>query len=442
VAAISPDPVAVDLSYEEFVRLHVERFTGYLRGMLGRQAEGRGGRVALDDTLQEALLAIYAEWPELRDVRDEERDRRLYRCLRDAAGQALRAEHGRRTQSGRPRIVSFDFGAMAVAGEDQPAHERELTAAVLGAMVRDMAAAEQDRDARATLDRGILIAGLRALTEREAVILIAVDHLGRDQHELAEQLGLGFSALRFTLFGARKVFYALVRHAAGVEVEDEERARLAAYLAGELTGPEKRETRRHLAHCRACQDLQREQRVFGRDACGMLAPLPFVFGAKALAKRSTSKVATIGGPGGGLFAQPGAAKAAAVVVGLLGVGVGTSAVLAELQEHHVHVGHRATAVSRPARAAATPSLKPPTAVASAAQETTGSAKIARSTAGASTAHRSRSSTAASSAQSQSPASAPTQTTTGAASQPSSAGQSPPPSKSKSSSGGSCEFFGC
>jgi hypothetical protein len=41
------------------------------------------------------LLQIYEEWPELQDAHDDERDRRLYRCLRDAAGQALRAEHGR-----------------------------------------------------------------------------------------------------------------------------------------------------------------------------------------------------------------------------------------------------------------------------------------------------------------------------------------------------------
>jgi DNA-directed RNA polymerase specialized sigma24 family protein len=339
VAATAPIP-AQD-SYEEFVRLHAERFTSYLRGMLGRQAEDRGGRVAVDDTLQEALLAIYTEWPELQVARDEERDQRLYRCLRDAAGQALRAEHGRRTQgSTRPRIVAFDFGALHASGDDQPAHERELTAAVLGAMVRDMAAAERDRDARATLDRAILIAGLRALSEREAVILVAVDHLGWDQHQLADQLQLGFSALRQTLFSARKVFYALIRHAVGVEVDEEERARLAAYLAGELTGADKRETKRHLQHCRACQELQREQRVFGRDALGVLAPLPFLFGVRVVAKRSSTKVAAIGGGAGtGLFAQPGAAKAAAVVVGLLGVGVGTSAVLAELQDGHPGHGH-------------------------------------------------------------------------------------------------------
>jgi DNA-directed RNA polymerase specialized sigma24 family protein len=59
VAATSLDPV--DASYEDFVGLHADRFDAYLRGVLGRQAEGRGGRVAVDDTLQEALLQIYAK---------------------------------------------------------------------------------------------------------------------------------------------------------------------------------------------------------------------------------------------------------------------------------------------------------------------------------------------------------------------------------------------
>lgn len=69
MALTTPDPV--EGSYEDFVRLHADRFGGYLRGMLGRQAEGRGGRVPVDDTLQEALLQIYEEWPELQDVTRE-----------------------------------------------------------------------------------------------------------------------------------------------------------------------------------------------------------------------------------------------------------------------------------------------------------------------------------------------------------------------------------
>ena len=328
-------PIAEGGSYEEFVRLHADQFASYLRGMLGRQAEGRGGRVPVDDTLQDALLAIYSEWPELQAVRDEERDRRMYRCLRDAAAQALRTELGRRgSVTSRPQFVSLDRVMQTLEQDGGPARERELGAALLGAMVRDMASGESTRDARLTLDRGILVAGLSALTEREAVVLIAVDHLDWGQHQLADQLGLGYSLVRQTLFVARKVFYTLVRHAVGVEVEDEERARLTAYLQGELKGAEKREVRRHLQHCKPCQELQREQRVFGRDALGVLAPLPFIFGAQALAKPASAKAAAFGsGAGAGLFAQPGAVKAAAAVMTTLTVGVGTTAVLAQVDQH-------------------------------------------------------------------------------------------------------------
>jgi DNA-directed RNA polymerase specialized sigma24 family protein len=327
VALTTPDPI--EGSYEDFVRLHADRFSGYLRGMLGRQAEGRGGRVPVDDALQEALLQIYEEWPELQDVHDDERDRRLYRCLRDAAGQALRAEHGRADRTtARVRVVPFDFDRLGVGEYDElPVRERELAASVLGTMVRDYA--DGEGEARAVIDRGILVAGLRALSEREAVVLLAVDYLRWDQHALAERLGLGFEAMRKTLFEARKVFYALVRHAAGLDLDDEERGRLAAYLAGELKGPEKRAARRHLQHCKACQGLQREQAVFGRDALGLLAPLPFLSGATVLAKRSVVKGS--GGTGGaavGIFAQPGAAKATAIVASVLALGLGYAAWLA------------------------------------------------------------------------------------------------------------------
>jgi DNA-directed RNA polymerase specialized sigma24 family protein len=331
-------PIVEGHSFEEVVRLHAERFAAYLRGMLGFQAEGRGGRVPVDDTLQDALLAIYSEWPELRDVRDDERDRRMYRCLRDAAGRALRAELGRRgSETSRPQLVSLDR-LMLSLDDDAPARDRELTASLLGTMVQDMSAGETARDARMTLNRGILVAGLRALTEREAVVLIAVDYLGWDQQQLSERLDLGYSSVRQTLFAARKIFYTLVRHAAGVEVDDEERARLVAFLSGELRGAEKREVARHLRHCKACQDLQREMDAFGGRAVAVLAPLPFLFGAKVLVKKSSVKAATVGsGAGTGLLTQPGAAKAVAVVVGLLSVGVGGSAVLAQLDQRH-HVG--------------------------------------------------------------------------------------------------------
>ncbi len=108
---------------------------------------------------QDALLAIYSEWPELRDVRDDERDRRMYRCLRDAAGRALRAELGRRgSKTSRPQLVSLDR-LMQLLDDDAPARDRELTASLLGTMVRDMSEGEAARDARMTLSRGILVAG-------------------------------------------------------------------------------------------------------------------------------------------------------------------------------------------------------------------------------------------------------------------------------------------
>src|SRR4051812_7525903 len=162
-------PIVEGRSFEEVVHLHAERFTAYLRGLLGLQAEGRGGRVPVDDTLQDALLAIYAEWPELRNIRDDERDRRMYRCLRDAAGRAPRSELGRRgSSSTRPQLVSLDRLMLALDDDAPPARDRELTVSLLGALLRDMSTGETAQEARLTLDRGILVAGLRALTEREA----------------------------------------------------------------------------------------------------------------------------------------------------------------------------------------------------------------------------------------------------------------------------------
>ncbi len=116
-------------------------------------------------------------------------------------------------------------------------------------------------EAHVVIDHGILVDGLRALTAREVVVLLAVDRLDWDQRALAVRLGLGNELLRVTLFEARTVFYTLVRHTAGIDVDDEERGRLTAYLAGELTGPRKRLVRRHLQHCRTCQALCRGVRA-------------------------------------------------------------------------------------------------------------------------------------------------------------------------------------
>jgi DNA-directed RNA polymerase specialized sigma24 family protein len=438
-------PTVEGHSYEEFVRMHAERFAAYLRGMLGHQAEGRGGRVPVDDTLQNALLAIYSEWPELQAVRDEERDRRMYRCLRDAAGQALRTELGRRNAATpRPQFVSLDRVMQTLEEDDGPARERELSAALLGAMVKDMASAEASRDERLTLDRGILVAGLRALTEREAVVLIAVDYLDWDQRELADHLGLGYSLVRQTLFVARKIFYTLVRHAVGLEVEDEERARLTAYMHGELKGADKREVRRHLQHCKSCQDLQREQRVFGRDALGVLAPLPFIFGARVLAKGSSAKAATFGsGAGTGLFAQAGAAKATATVMAFLTVGVGTSAVLAQLDQDRHARDPVAPRVVEPAGTSTQPApggmrrIAVPSSTATTSTSTTSAA--ARAPTKKHRASRSRPRRPSSSV---SPSTARQSAVTQSSPTTSSAATSSSTKSSPKSSGGGCEFFGC
>jgi DNA-directed RNA polymerase specialized sigma24 family protein len=450
VAATALDPGGV--SYEEFVRLHAEEFRRYLSTVLGRAAEDRGGRVAVDDALQEGLLRIHAEWPELLQVRDEERDRRLYRCLRDAAGEALRAEHGRREHRGqRPRIVSVDFGALHDSSDAQPMADRELTAAVLGAMARELAGDRRDAEARAMLDRAVLMAGLRALTEREAVVLIAADYLGYDQHQLAERLGMGFAPMRRELFDARNLFYTVVRHAAGIEVEQEERARLVAYLAGELTGKERWVAGRHLRHCEACQALEREQRVFGRDAFGVLSPLPFVFGAKVLVRRSGVKASIlgVGGGAGGLLAQAGAAKALAIVVGVLGVGVGASAWLAERHEQPAHHDRAVTVtaggVVAPAdgmwRKAELPSVPN-------AQHKNTHKKTAKKKLTSHNRHRSSSTRTASSDNAATPPSATTSPPPATTSPPSTSGQQATPGSSStgsgsgsSSSGGDGEFFG-
>jgi DNA-directed RNA polymerase specialized sigma24 family protein len=338
-----------DRDYEAFYRAHVDEFTRFLAGLLGAQADVRGGRAGVADALQEAMLRILGEWAELQQVDEGERGPRLYRCLRDAAGEALRREHGRRgARHPRPRIVPYDFSTLEADGEELEPGERELTAAVLGAMVRDVATEEPAPERRALLDRGVLLAGLRALTAREAVVLIAVDHMGWEQRELADHLGLEFGRMRETLFTARKLFHGLVRHAIGIDLDDTERARLHAYLAGELTGRERRLARRHLVHCRGCQALVREQRTFGHGAQHLLAPLPFVTGARVLAGPSRAKIAAASAApagGAGLFGQAGAAKALAATVAALGAGVGVNAWLS-IRAEHQH-GHRALAAAAP-----------------------------------------------------------------------------------------------
>jgi DNA-directed RNA polymerase specialized sigma24 family protein len=326
----APAPDARE-DYGMFVDLHAEQFTLYLRRLLDRSAEGRGGRVGVEDTLQDALVRIYHRWPELVGLDGDERDRRLYRCLRDAAADALRQEYGSRARSEpRPRLIAYDFASLEAGDDDRPLRERELTAAVLGGMARDVAGADASS---AVLGRAVLVAGLRALTEHEAVVLIAADHLGWDQQRLAEHLGVGYSTLRETLYVARKLLSMTIRHAAGIEVDEEEQAQLAAFRAGELKGTDRRAVARHLGRCHACQTLDAQRQGFGHGAAQLLVPLPYVLGAHVLVKRSVVKTAPVTG-GAGLFAQPGAAKVTATVMGLLIAGGATSAILAAISQQH------------------------------------------------------------------------------------------------------------
>lgn len=339
-------------SYEQVVEAYDEQFRRYLARVLDRQAEGHGGRIGVEDTLQEGLLRILQRWPDLQHLDDEERDRRLYRCLRDAAVSALRGEYGQRApKRDRPRLIAYDFGSLEHAGDDDlPPQERELTAAVLGSMVLSVVEGQRGSEARAMLSRATLVAGLRALTEREAVVLIAVDHLGWDQHQLADRLHTDFEALRKMLFLARRIFYTLVRHATGVEVEEEERARLAAYRAGELAGAERRAVARHVKHCAACQALDAERRILGQNAVHVLGGLPFVLGSGVLARtRAPRRVLLV--HGSRLFTQAGSAKAAAIVTSILGLGGGAAATLAALSDHPGPTpasSHTTSATRRPA----------------------------------------------------------------------------------------------
>lgn len=317
--------------YAQFVDLHAEEFTRYVRRVLDRSAEGRGGRVGVEDTLQEAFLRIHHRWSELSVLEDGERDRLMYRCLRDAAARALRQEYGSRARkSPRPQVIAYDFAALEVGDGDRPFHERELTAAVLGGMVRDVAG---DDAASPVLGRALLLAGLRALTKEEAVVVIAVDHLGWNQERLAEHLGVGFSTMRETLRVGRKLLAMTIRHGAGVEVDDQDQSQLAAFRAGELKGAERRLVARHLARCRACQVLDVQRQAFGQGAAQVLVPLPFVAVGDVLLKGSVIKAAPATAPGGaGLFALPGAAKVTTVVMSLLVAGGATAAVLAAVSQ--------------------------------------------------------------------------------------------------------------
>lgn len=317
-------------TYEQAVEAHVEHFRAYVRRVLDRAAEGRGGRIGVEDTLQDALLKIYERWPQVSVLDEQDRNWHMYRCVRDAAVRALRREYGARERSSpRPQFIPYDFAALDVLEDVAPVRDREMAAAVLGGLARDVGAADASGE---VLGRAMLLAGLSALTEHETVVLIAVDHLGWDQERLAEHLEVPLPTLRETLFVARKLLTMMVRHASEIEVGDEEQARLAAYRAGELKGAERRAMARHLGRCRACQTLDARRQAFGHGAAQVLSPLPCIAAAghvlapRAVIKSAPVKAAT------GLFGTPGATKVVVAVVSLLVAGGAGAAILAAVAE--------------------------------------------------------------------------------------------------------------
>jgi len=329
MAVISPrKPCA---SFDELYAANVAGFRRYLRGRLSSE-----GSPVIDpeDALQEAMADAFARWQEVESAPPGERERRLYRLVRDAASEALRKEYGRRDRPQRPGTVLFDFGSLDSDDEDLEPRDRDLTVTILGQLARDLAESVEDQvERRVLLDRAILLAGLRALTEREIVVLVAVERRGWDQVALARELDLSVEQVYASLFMARKLFYGLLRHAVGVELDEEERGRLHAFLDGTLRGRDKRLTSRHIRHCQACQALIRQEKGFTERARHVLSPLPFLLAAGALTGKvikSTTAAAGAGaasatsaaaGTARGLLSQAGAAKALAATFAILGVGV-------------------------------------------------------------------------------------------------------------------------
>jgi len=332
MAVISPRKPSA--SFDELYAANVAGFRRYLRGRLSSE-----GSPVIDpeDALQEAMADAFARWQEVESAPPGERERRLYRLVRDAASEALRKEYGRRDRPQRPGTVLFDFGSLDSDDEDLEPRDRDLTVTILGQLARDLAESVEDQvERRVLLDRAILLAGLRALTEREIVVLVAVERRGWDQVALARELDLSVEQVYASLFMARKLFYGLLRHAVGIEVDEEERASLHAFLDGTLRGRDKRLTSRHIRHCQACQALIRQEKGFTERAHHVLSPLPFLLAAGALTGKVIKSTTAAAGAGAasatnaaagatrGLLSQAGAAKALAATFAILGVGVGVA----------------------------------------------------------------------------------------------------------------------
>lgn len=131
--------------------------------------EGRARQLGIEpeDALQDALVDIWAEsrekgWPE-----DPVESRRfLFRQLRDAAIDAVRARRGR--DNTRPDVLPVDFGAVGRTGDEEPG---DALAASIGAHLASEALGRDDDPG--FLTRGLLVGAFAALTERQKQIVFA-----------------------------------------------------------------------------------------------------------------------------------------------------------------------------------------------------------------------------------------------------------------------------
>ena len=215
------------LSESEYAAL-VEREGAAMRDFMDAKARRLG--IEPEDALQDALVDVWVEcrekgWPE-----DPVESRRfLFRQLRDAAIDAVRARRGR--DNTRPDVVPVDFGDLGGSGGDEP---RDALAASIGAHLASQAL-ERDDDP-GFLTRGLLVGAFAALTERQKQIVFRRDVHKDTPAELAEHLGVSETLIRQDHFHGLRTLRDLIAHAA-VEVESfpaEERERLYAFLDGTM----------------------------------------------------------------------------------------------------------------------------------------------------------------------------------------------------------------
>lgn len=276
-------------------------------------------------------------------------------------------------------------------------HDTPATGALKAAsetLIRNALAATRDPS---VFERSILVTALAALSKPQQLVVWAHVQGGVPHRQIAEQLStpespINEQGVKELYLRAMKIMRPLIEHAAGLELDDHERARLHAYLDGTLSRRESAVFRQHLTGCDTCRryiDLEtgareRAARVFlplplllpglvalGPHAAGAhataassshFAPEPSPAGGASVAAHSGSaKLATQAAvrtttKSGGL----GGAKAALFVTGGLLVVGGGGAVYAAWQYEQSHRAHRtAAAVSAhaPRPAAAPPDLR-------------------------------------------------------------------------------------